>query len=205
MQTCGQCGKPAVFDWGGHLLCVDCHLKVQQAIQIRDYALKERENFLLDQADAITGLSGVFPRHQIETPVIHRGPMNFHSIRVDRSVVGAINTGNVKKMEVALNNIHANNENDQLEQALKDFTVAVLHESNLSGDTKNEIVEQLSALAEQLAMPKGSQAIGVIKAFMNNIAAGIVTTGLVSHWDKTPHSHLRSSRSPGFRLRESPR
>ena len=45
----------------------------------------------------------VMPRQRIPAPIIHRGPMHFHTINVDRSVVGAINTGNVKKMEVALN------------------------------------------------------------------------------------------------------
>src|SRR6266581_642218 len=117
MTPCSQCGKPAVFELNGHPICVDCNLKVQQAFQIRDNALKEYENFLLDEMDSAIGIGSVGPRHTIQTPVIHQGPMNFHNINVDRSVVGAINTGNVKKMEVALNNIHATNENAELEKA----------------------------------------------------------------------------------------
>ena len=45
--------------------------------------------------------------------------MHFHTINVDRGVVGVINTGNVKKMEVALNDIK--NQNPELEQKLKEF------------------------------------------------------------------------------------
>ena len=67
--------------------------------------------------------------------------MNFHSVKVDRSVVGAINTGNVKKMEVALNNIHLTNQSPELEQHLKQFAEEVLAEAALSVDSKNEIVD----------------------------------------------------------------
>lgn len=100
--------------------------------------------------------------------------MNFHSIKVDRSVVGAINTGNVKKMEVALNNIHLTNQSPELEQHLKQFAEEVLAEAALSVDSKNEIVEQLSALAEQVAMPEESRIKGVMKALVMSIAASIV-------------------------------
>lgn len=107
--------------------------------------------------------------------------MNFHSIKVDRSVVGAINTGNVKKMEVALNNIHLTNQSPELEQHLKQFAEEVLAEAALSVDSKNEIVEQLSALAEQVAMPEESRIKGVMKALVMSIAASIASTSLVEH------------------------
>ena len=137
---------------------------------------------LLDQAEAMTGLYGVMPRYKIQPPVIHQGPMNFHSIKVDGSVVGAINTGNVKKMEVALNNIHFKNLNPELEQHLKQFTEEVLAEENLPVEAKNDIVEQLSVLAAQVAMPQESRIKIVMKALVTSIAANIVSTGLVEHW-----------------------
>jgi len=183
MTPCSQCGKPAVFEWNGHPICVGCNLKIQQAFQIRDNALKEQENFLLDQMEAVTGLYGVTPRHKIQTPVIHRGPMNFHSIKVDRSVVGAINTGSVEKMEVALNNIHASNQNPELEGRLKEFTETVLKDAALSVQTKDEIVEQLTALAAELAKPQESRSKGVVMAVVKSVAASI-PAALIEHWDK---------------------
>lgn len=187
MAACSQCGKPAMFNRVGHLLCVDCNLKVEQAWQIRDAALKQQMNFLLDQADALTGLYGVTPRYEINRPLIHQGPMNFHSINVDRSVVGAINTGKVKNMEVALNNIHAKNENAELENALKEFTEAVLRERSLSVKAKDDTVEQLSVLAAQVAMREESRVKIVMKALITSIAANIASTGLIQHWDKIKH------------------
>jgi hypothetical protein len=184
MTPCSQCGKPAVFNVNGHPICVDCNLKIQQASQIRNNALKERYNLLLDQADAVTGLHGVMARLPIQRPIIHEGPMSFHSIKIDKSVVGAVNTGTVEKMEVALNNIHALNQNAELEQHLKNFTEAVLHEAKLSAQAKNNVMEQLSELAAQVALPKESRAIVIMKALVTSIATNIASTGLIEHWDK---------------------
>jgi hypothetical protein len=173
-----------MFKRGDHLLCVDCNLKVEQAFQIRDNALKQQMNYLLEQADFLTGLHGVTPRYKITQPVVHQGPMSFHTINVDRSVVGAINTGTVRRMEVALNNIYAKNHDEGLEKALKDFAESVLSTASLTAQAKNDVVDQLSVLASQLAVPKESRVIIVMKALVTSIAANIASTALVQHWDK---------------------
>lgn len=90
-------------------------------------------------------------------------------------------------MEVALNNIHLTNQSPELEQHLKQFTEEVLAEAELSVDSKNKIVEQLSALAETSAMPEESRIKGVMKAFVMSIAAIIACTGLVEHWAAIKH------------------
>lgn len=187
MAACSQCGKPAVFEVNGHPICVDCNLKIQQAFQIRDNALKEQYNRLIDEAEFATGLYGVMPRYKTQPPVIHQGPMNFHSIKIDGSVVGAINTGNVKKMEVALNNIHSKNQNADLEEHLKKFTEEVLAEAKLSVEVKNDIVEQLSVLAAQLAAPPESRIKTVMKALVTSIGTNIAATELINHWTTIKH------------------
>ena len=111
--------------------------------------------------------------------------MHFHTINVDRSVVGVINTGNVKKMEVALNDIK--NQNPELEQKLKEFTEAVLREASLSVEAKNDIVEQLSVLTAHMAMPQKSRVSTVIKALVTSIAANLASTGLIEHWQAIKH------------------
>jgi hypothetical protein len=170
-----------------HPLCVDCNLKFEQTFRMQRQAIMEQINFLMDQADAVTGIYGVTPRYKIQQPVIHQGAMNFHNIKIDRSVVGAVNTGSVEKMEVALNRIHTQNGNPELERKLKDFTEAVLRETQLSDELKNDIVEQLSVLAAQVAMPEESRIKTVMKALVTSIAANIATTGLVEHWQAIKH------------------
>jgi len=184
MTGCSQCGRPALFYVGGHPVCVDCNLKIQQAMQIQKNALTEQINYLADQMEAVSGIYGILPRYKTPSPIIHKGPMNFHNIKIDRSVVGAVNTGTVEKMEVALNNIHAQNQNPELEQRLKDFTEAVLREAKLSAQVKNDVVEQLSVLASQAALPQESRVLIVMKALVTSIAANIASTELIQHWDK---------------------
>ena len=44
-----QCGKTAIVSVGGNTLCVDCYLKLVQAIQIQ-YDVHAREaNYLMDE------------------------------------------------------------------------------------------------------------------------------------------------------------
>lgn len=147
MPDCVQCGKPAVVSAGGIHLCVDCNLKLAQAQQIRDRALKEQANFLIDQMEACTGLYGVTPRYEIESHLVHQGPVNFHNIKVEGSVVGAINTGNVQQIDVALSHIKLAGDPD-LERALATFTEAVAHSDAISTGAKDEILEQLAVVAQ---------------------------------------------------------
>ena len=187
MPVCSQCGRPAIFERAGHPLCVDCNLKFEQAVQMRDRLLKQQINFLLDQADAVTGIHTGFGRYDLSEPIVHQGPMTFHTINVSRSVVGAINTGTVRQMEVALNHIHIANGNAELETALKAFAEEVLAEAALTINAKNEILQQLTALTEEIAKPNDSRIMGVIKAFIGSIAANIASTSLVTHWQNIRH------------------
>src|SRR5437868_5036041 len=111
-MDCNQCGKPAIARVNGHPLCVGCYSIVQTAWREKDIALKEQLNYLMAEAEAVTGLYGTMPRYEVQTPVIHQGPMTFHNIRVDRSVVGAINTGDVKRIDVALSQISVAGEHE---------------------------------------------------------------------------------------------
>lgn len=164
------------------LLCIDCNLKFQQSWEAHGRLLKEQYNHILDQADAVVGFPSGMPRYDLSQPIVNRGPVNFHSIQIDRSIVGAINTGNIRQMEVALNNVHASNSNPQLESELKKFTELVLQEASLNEAAKNEIIEQLAALTEQLSQNEQVRKTGVVKAFVMSIAAGVASTALSTHW-----------------------
>jgi len=161
---------------------------MQRASQIIDTALKQKMNFLLDYADAVTGMTGVMPRYKIPNPVVHQGPVNVHNVRIDRSVVGAVNTGTVDNLEVSLNDIRIDSDNAELKGMLKEFTEAVLRETNLSTESKNDIMEQLSVIASQMALPKESRLRPVMKGLTTSISAIIAATDLLEHWDKIRHA-----------------
>ncbi len=183
MVACSQCGKPAVVGVGSNPLCVACFSQLQQAVRMRDIMLKEVHNQLVSQMEAMTGIYGVIPRFRISSPVAYQGPMNFHNIKIDRSVVGAINTGHVQQIDVALSHIKVSGD-AELEKALAGFTEAVANSASLSNEARNEILEQLAAVAEQAATPKESRSWGILKALVSSIGTQVATTGLAELWDK---------------------
>src|SRR5579872_5007109 len=101
-------------------------------------------NYLMDQMDDITGLGGLFRSPRIKLPpptpiVASRGPMTFHNINVQGSVVGAINTGQVQQIDVAIDHIKLGGDTD-LAQSLAQFTEALLADTALKENDKKEIL-----------------------------------------------------------------
>jgi hypothetical protein len=98
--SCGQCGKPAVGHVGDVSLCVDCYyrLAVAQTLQLRNAAIGS--NAAAQQVDFVSGLRNFTPRMQV--PDLPPAPFTLNNIRVDRSTVGAINTGEVARIDVSI-------------------------------------------------------------------------------------------------------
>lgn len=187
IRKCHQCGKPAVaFNEDLKLaLCVDCWDKLSQLLERQNVQLAQTANFLLDIADARVGLPpGFTPRYHVPKPTIHEGPMTFNNIRVDRSVIGAINTGQVQSLDVALSNIKVTGEN-RLAEALQGFTEAILAESTFDPEQKNKLIEQTSFLAEQVTLPETQRKKGVARVVLSDIANTVsALSGLASLWQQ---------------------
>ena len=183
MPSCSQCGKPAIISVDNNPLCVDCYLKFQQAMQIQDTMYVQEMNYLTDMMEATVGLYGVLPKYKVRQPVVHQSPLTFHNIKVDQSVIGSINTGEVQRIDVAMSHIKTSG-NEQLVKALKEFTEAVIAETKLDAELKNQIIEQISFLTSQSALPKEKRKSGIIKAVLfavKNMVSTMVT--LSSLWN----------------------
>jgi len=165
MPSCSQCGKPAIISVDNNPLCVDCYLKFQQAMQIQDNMYVQEMNYLTDMMEATVGLYGVLPKYKVRQPVVHQSPLTFHNIKVDQSVIGSINTGEVQRIDVAMSHIKSSG-NEQLVRALKEFTEAVIAETKLDAELKNQIIEQISFLTSQSALSKEKRKSGIIKAVL---------------------------------------
>lgn len=169
----------------GRPLCLECCAKHEEMVRARTTMMREQVNYLLDQAEAVTGLYGVTPRYKITKPVIHKGPMNFHNIRVDNSIVGAINTGTVGQIDVALDHVHVESgDPEALKAALKEFTEGTLREESFTNEAKNEILEQLAFLTTEITKPKQARVAVILKALADSIAVKVATTGLADLWNK---------------------
>lgn len=109
-------------------------------------------------------------------------PTVLNNFKIDNSVVGAINTGNVKSIDVSLTNLH-NAGRDEVRDALKALTEAILCEMTMNDTIKNELVEQVAFLSEQAVMATKDRKPGLIKATFGALtqAAGTVSA-LAGAW-----------------------
>jgi len=179
--TCGQCGKPAICEVGGVRLCVDCYTKFQTAHTQAQVAftaalrhLMAMENRAAAELESVVGLPGLLPRIQI--PPMPPAPLTLNNIKFDNSVVGAVNTGSVRDIEVNLTHLQ-NSGNDKATDALKALTEAILRDPSVDSTQKNDLVEQIAFLSEQAVLAAKDRKPGLIKRTLGTLsqAAGTVT------------------------------
>jgi hypothetical protein len=162
----------------GHPLCVDCNLKLEQATSLRHTQLALLYNQALDRMDSIVGLPVTGRRMHIPTPTtINAGQTTYNNIRVDNSVVGAINTGNIKQLDVMMSVMRSGN-NQELADALQKLTQAILDIPHLKPSDKNSALEWLSFLSNQALTQEterqptiGKVAIAALERILSNIGS----------------------------------
>lgn len=181
MEKCEQCGKPSIFDFEGHPLCISCYSLLQQTLQMEQNRSAEYLNYLTESMDATVGISGILPRYQVTRPEIN-------NIHIDRSIIGAVNTGNIKHLEVAMDNLN-NMGGSEITSLLKEFTEKVLVSEDINDEIKNEVIEQVSFVASELSSPSEIRK-SVVKTTLNSIKDSVTTVnGLVTLWN-TLHTQI---------------
>lgn len=178
MKKCSQCGKEAMYKIeGGHFLCLDCFCKYNLIVHQKIAQLTAEENYLISQMEAIAGLSGLLPRHEIPKP----SPIINRNINISNSTVGAVNTGYIENLNVNLKHM-VQTGSKELAKQLQLFTEQMLQEE-LHIDTKNEILEQIEFLSNQLSGREPSKR-GVIKSILASIPLAISTSeSLINIWN----------------------
>ena len=178
---CGQCGKPAIVQAGGVSLCVDCYyrLTVAQTLQLRNAAIGA--NAAAQQMDFVSGLRNFTPRMQV--PDLPPVPLTLNNIRVDRSTVGAINTGEVAKIDVSITVLEQAGNKD-VSEALRNLTQVILDLADIPDATKSETLDQVAYLSEQAAAAAKDRKPGMIKAACNAVTTvATTTTTLATAWN----------------------
>jgi hypothetical protein len=174
MPQCSQCDRPALLSVGGQNLCVHCNAILQDSVYKQQVMNVAMMNLAMDEMDAAVGFPGSSPR--IELPqtstIIHGGDMNIHNINVTDSVVGAINTGNVKTIDVSIDHLKQSN-NEDVAEALRQMTEAILGEPSLNDSGKNEMIDQITYLATQAQIGEQDRQKGTIKAVFGNLKEAV--------------------------------
>ena len=176
MAKCTQCDKQAIALWGGHPLCVEHLTMMQNSFDKQNEAYERTINMLEGQIWDTVGLARPTPPFPERKPPIYvQDKRTQNTIHIDRSVVGAVNTGTIENLEVSMT--HINNSNAELAQAIKNFTESIGREPGLNNEQKQEISDQLAVLVREIGLPKEKRRPGVIKALAGAIKSAVDTYG----------------------------
>ncbi len=186
MAKCNQCEKDAVFyyDKVGLYLCVEHNLALQQAVQLQQNSLANMINYLRTEGLISMGFLPPFVPNNIAAPSPFPGDtMTFNNFQIDHSTIGAINTGNIQRLDVAIDSIRSTEA--ELAPLLKELTEAVIKDQALDNPTRNQILEYVSFLATQVASPKENRNPNIANSVLD-IAQKTITSaaGLVTIWVK---------------------
>jgi hypothetical protein len=168
MPQCSQCTRPAMFEVGGHPLCLEHHA-LAQTIELRRLdALERQADRALEEMEWTTGVQlPRRPRAPRPAPVILQGS-TFNHINVQGSNVGVLNTGRLSQVDTAISVIGQQGD-PQLAGALKTLTDAVVASATLAATAKQEAIEILSTLGTEATAPPAQRRGGVARTLLTRL------------------------------------
>lgn len=195
---CSQCTRPAVASMSGQNLCVEHAAMMANMVQRQQAQSAAMINYLTEQIEYTMGVPSSGPRIAIPQPpptVVHRGNVTNNQFRIDRSVIGAVNTAEVAKIEVSMNNIQ-NQDSSDFTAAIKELTEAFAANAELQEAKKEELLEILSYLSNQATLPEQQQQKTLIKRMLGRVpqiiasAADLTTLWAAHHQAIISFFHL---------------
>ena len=157
-MPCTQCGRPAFYkievEGGAHTLCLSCWVTFED-VQFRKWMQSSAMlNFSLDEMDAVVPvgpMGGRIPVAEIARAASRS--KTFNNIQITNSTVGVINTGNLAKIDAAIT-ISKGTESEEFGARLKDLTDAILRDTALDNQLRQEMIELVQAISDQVIVSK---------------------------------------------------
>jgi hypothetical protein len=158
----------------GALICLQCI----ERFQFEQNAAMV--NFLLGKMESSSGGSPL----EIPKLVPHHQLVTFNNIRVDRSIVGAINTGQAQAIDVGLSYVKQTGD-PALSEMFQEFAQALLDSKELDQAARKAIIEQLSFLISQLLAKPEQKRAAIVGAVLKSIKETLSAfSELVTLWEK---------------------
>ncbi|CAD7778527.1 hypothetical protein BLFGPEAP_02013 [Candidatus Methanoperedenaceae archaeon GB50] len=129
-------------------------------------------NYLTAEIEAVGGLPRLFPRYKVSSPVYYKGDLILNNINIQNSNVGVINTGNVESIDVSLTFLKEQG-NEEIAELIKILTKEIIKNKDIVENQKNEILEQLAFITEQLSIPKEQRKTSILKTIFATIFTSI--------------------------------
>lgn len=182
-MQCSRCNREAMFNIQGHYLCLEHRTMLVNSYQETQRNSMAMMNYLRDNIHETMGVPPPTARIQIhELAVVNHNPQTFNNISVKDSVIGAINTAQVGRIDVAMDRISVNGD-DQIANAIKEMTEAVINNNELSENATHELIEKLGFLAEQAALPQKDRQNSVTGMVLKSVGLTLsATANLATVW-----------------------
>jgi hypothetical protein len=189
MRTCQQCGRPAAIritnDEGELYLCIDCNLKLEHAETLEFQRTARQFNLAAAAFEAMSDLPGLVPRMPVPpVQTFPVGTMNVNNINVDNSVIGVLNTGSIETVDHAVTVLKQSGANE-MAAAISRLTQSVIDSTEADNESRNQIVEILSVIADEALKPKHERRGAVIRPLITELATSFSgLAGLSSLWQQ---------------------
>lgn len=167
-MRCHQCSRPALYQITDQEipLCLICFERWQSIQNIQFLQNAAMMNQSLDDMDEISGISssgGRIPVSEIARAMQRK--QTYNNINITNSQVGVVNTGDLAKIDAAIT-ITTGSDTAIIGQKLKALTQAVVDANEMNAAAKNEMVELLQSLSDQIV---GGRRRSVIVSLLKSI------------------------------------
>lgn len=171
-MKCYQCDKKAMFLVGNDdkqvPLCLDCRLKFVQMLSKQNEMLEREINYLTASMESIVGLPPFLPRFP-EKIIIQEGDITLNNIKIDKSTIGVLNTGNIESIDMAVTCLHQGG-NDKIGKAILELSEAILKQNEINDGLRNQLMELISAIATEATAPKKSQRKTILRPLIGELS-----------------------------------
>lgn len=115
--------------------------------------------------------------------IIH-GDITMQNFTLSNSQIGVLNTGTIQNMDAKVN-ILLNSSNPEIGANFREFIQAVISNDEVVSDKKNEVLELLNELSDQVSVPKEKRKNAVNQAMLAQIGSIIGGINSLSElWEK---------------------
>ena len=191
-MTCSQCHRPALYHFGegagSYALCLTCYAVLEDIEFKKFLKLAAMLNQSLDDMDSIAPFgppSGRIPVAEIARAASRADTYN--NIKIQNSTVGVVNTGNLQRIDAAIT-MSKGMDSEEFGARLKDVTDTILKASELDAQTRQQMIEVVQAISDQVIGAKPSRPVvsalfGKLKDMASNTTAiGVAVEKLHAAW-----------------------
>jgi hypothetical protein len=174
---------PAESGAGSVYLCLDCRIKYVNMLIAQNEMLEREHNYLVGVMEATVGLPGMLPRYPEARPVQIEA-VHLNNIKVDRSTIGVLNTGNLEIVDSAVTVLRESDQGNKVAEAVLELTHAVLA-SALPAPAKDEALELLGGVATEAGAPQERRRPALAKALLDSLGTILTSAAaLADLWDR---------------------